>query len=146
MPAYAKAILMGNLTRDPEVKFLASGKVVGDFSIAVNERYKKEDGTVIESVSYFDCQAWGKTAETIKQYLVKGNPIFVECRIKQESWEKEGVKKYAIRFVVERFQFIGTRQEGDAPARSSSPSSASSSQRPPQDDVPPVDTGDDIPF
>jgi single-strand DNA-binding protein len=147
MPAYAKVILMGNLARDPEVRTTAGGKSVGSFSIAVNNRYKKEDGTEVEEVSFFDCVAWGRTGEVIKEYLVKGNPIFVEGRLKQETWEKDGVKHYAVRVVVERFQFIGTKAEGgESRPKTSAPKATSSGSQQGTPDVPPIDDGDDIPF
>src|ERR1700760_4298445 len=104
-----KVFLMGNLTRDHEVKYTPKGTAVGDIAIAVNETYKAQDGTFKEIVTYVDIEVWGRTAENCKQYLTKGRPIFVEGQLKLDQWEtKEGEKKSKLRVRAERIQFLGS--------------------------------------
>ncbi len=149
---FNKTILMGNLTRDPEVRSLPSGQSVTSFGLAVNRTWRGQDGNQQESVSYIDCVAWGKTGEIIAQYVQKGRPLLVSGRLEQRSWEKDGQKHSKVEVVVEDFNFVGGgagERGGNAPAPSSSPSSTSSAKK--QDDVV-QDIGDepinldDIPF
>ncbi len=148
---FNKVILMGNLTRDPEVRNLPSGQSVTSFGIAVNRTWRGQDGNQQESVSYIDCVAWAKTGEIIAQYVQKGRPLLVSGRLEQRSWEKDGQKHSKIEVVVEDFNFVGggSGDRGGAPAASSSPSTTSTSKK--QDDAA-EDLGDepinldDIPF
>jgi single-strand DNA-binding protein len=129
MASYAKTLLLGNLTRDIEMRHTPGGTAVANAGIAVNERVKKGEEWVDE-VNFFDLTFWGKTAEIASQYLSKGSPLFVECRPKQETWEKDGEKKSKVIFVVERMQMLGQKGEGGKPAQTPKPqqqSSASSS-------------------
>lgn len=104
-----KVMLMGNLTRDIELKVLPQGnQTVGNFGIAMNRKFKSASGEEREEVTFVDCEAWGRTAEIMKQYLSKGRPVFIEGRLKLDQWEdKEGKKQSRLRVVVENFQFIG---------------------------------------
>ena len=104
-----KVMLMGNLTRDIELKVLPQGnQTVGNFAIAMNRKFKSTSGEEREEVTFVDCEAWGRTAEIMKQYLSKGRPVFIEGRLKLDQWEdKEGKKQSRLRVVVENFQFIG---------------------------------------
>ena len=104
-----KVMLMGNLTRDIELKVLPQGnQTVGNFGIAMNRKFKSTSGEEREEVTFVDCEAWGRTAEIMKQYLSKGRPVFIEGRLKLDQWEdKEGKKQSRLRVVVENFQFIG---------------------------------------
>ncbi len=104
-----KVMLMGNLTRDIEIKVLPQGNQnVGNFGIAMNRKFKSASGEEREEVTFVDCEAWGRTAEIMKQYLSKGRPVFIEGRLKLDQWEdKEGKKQSRLRVVVENFQFIG---------------------------------------
>ena len=104
-----KVMLMGNLTRDIELKVLPQGnQTVGNFGIAMNRKFKSASGEEREEVTFVDCEAWGRTAEIMKQYLTKGRPVFIEGRLKLDQWEdKEGKKQSRLRVVVENFQFIG---------------------------------------
>ena len=104
-----KGMLMGNLTRDIEIKVLPQGnQSVGNFGIAMNRKFKSASGEEREEVTFVDCEAWGRTAEIMKQYLSKGRPVFIEGRLKLDQWEdKEGKKQSRLRVVVENFQFIG---------------------------------------
>jgi single-strand DNA-binding protein len=118
MASYNKVFLMGNLTRDPQVKHLpghAHGQmVVVEFGLAVNRRYKTADGVDKEEVAFVDCTAFGRQAETISQYCTKGKPIFVEGRLKFDTWDDKsgGGKRSKLTVVVENFQFLG--RPGDA--------------------------------
>ena len=110
MASYNRSILVGNLTKDPETKFLPSGQAVCNMSIAVNERWTK-DGEKKEYVSFFDIVAWGKLAELCAQYLKKGRPVLVEGKLRQERWEKEGSKRSKVVITAENVQFLGGREE-----------------------------------
>jgi single-strand DNA-binding protein len=109
MANFNKVMLMGNLTRDIELKVLPQGnQTVGNFGIAMNRKFKSASGEEREEVTFVDCEAWGRTAEIMKQYLTKGRPVFIEGRLKLDQWEdKEGKKQSRLRVVVENFQFIG---------------------------------------
>jgi single-strand DNA-binding protein len=115
MASYNKVFLMGNLTRDPQVKHLPSQMVVAEFGLAVNRRYKTATGEDKEEVAFVDCTAFGRQAETISQYCTKGKPIFVEGRLKFDTWDdKQGNgKRSKLTVVVENFQFLGRPGETD---------------------------------
>lgn len=98
--------LLGNLTRAPQVKFLANEKCLAHFTIAHNRTWKDASGQKQEEVSFVDCTAFGKTAELIGQYFEKGQAILVEGRLKQESWEKDGEKRSKLALIVEAFHFL----------------------------------------
>jgi single-strand DNA-binding protein len=113
MASFNKVILLGNLTRDPELKHVAGNQAVVELGLAVNRRYRTKDNEEREEVTYVDCEAWGRTAEVLKQYLTKGSPIFIEGRLKLDQWEdKEGKKQSKLRVVVENFQFIDSKGGG----------------------------------
>ena len=114
-----KVLLMGNLTRDPQLRYLPSQTPVVEFGVACNRRWRTPQGEDREEVTFVDCSAFGKTAETINQYLQKGKPIFIEGRLKFDSWEDKqgGGKRSRLTVVVENFQFVGGR-DGGAPAAS----------------------------
>ena len=117
MASYNKVFLMGNLTRDPQVKHLPSQMVVVEFGLAVNRRYKTATGEDKEEVAFVDCTAFGRQAETISQYCTKGKPIFVEGRLKFDTWDDRGGagKRSKLSVVVENFQFLGRAGETDGP-------------------------------
>ncbi len=121
--SFNKVILVGNLTRDPETKHLPSSSIT-DFSVAVNRKFKKADGTDSEEVAFIDCKAWGKTGEIIKQYFTKGKPILVEGRITQDQWKdkESGANRSKLLVTVESFSFVGGEKKDDAPAPRSQPS------------------------
>jgi single-strand DNA-binding protein len=118
MASYNKVFLMGNLTRDPQVKHLPSQMVVAEFGLAVNRRYKTAAGEDKEEVAFVDCTAFGRQAETISQYCTKGKPIFVEGRLKFDTWDDRGGagKRSKLTVVVENFQFLGRAGEDGSPA------------------------------
>jgi single-strand DNA-binding protein len=102
-----KVLLIGNMTRDPQLSYLPSQTPVVEFGLAINRRYKKQDGTMADETCFVDCQMFGKRAETVNKYFHKGDPIFVEGRLKFDSWEKDGKKHSRLRVFVENFEFIG---------------------------------------
>lgn len=114
MASYNKVLLMGNLTRDIELRSVGSGQQVAKISIAVNRSFTLPSGEKREEVTYVDCEAWGKQAETMAKYLVKGRPIFIEGRLKLDQWEDKngGGKRSAMRVVVEEFRFVDSRPGG----------------------------------
>jgi single-strand DNA-binding protein len=113
MPSYNKVILMGNLTRDVQLKSVAGGQAVAEIGIAVNRKFKLKDGTEKEEVTFVDCECWGPRADVIAKYFSKGKPIFIEGRLKLDSWEdKDGQKRSKMRVVIEDFQFVEGRGGG----------------------------------
>src|SRR5271155_4020817 len=103
-----KVLLMGNLTRDPEVKYTPKGTAVCDLGLAIIDSYKAQDGTNKETVTDVDVEVWGRTAENCKQYLTKGRPVFVEGQLKLDQWETpQGEKKSRMKVRADRVQFLG---------------------------------------
>lgn len=122
---FNKVILLGNLTKDPELRTIPSGQTVASFSLAVNRSWKNAAGEQQEAVDYIDCNAWGKAGEIISQYMVKGRALLVSGRLQQRSWEQDGQKRSKVEVVVEDFNFVGGPGDGSAaPARSDSGASA----------------------
>jgi single-strand DNA-binding protein len=113
MNGYSKVILMGNLTRDVELRFSTKGTAVGKFCLAVNRQWKSETGEKKEEVTFIDIDCFGKQAETLAQYVKKGSPLFVEGRLKLDSWDDKatGQKRSRLGVVLEGFQFIGGTQD-----------------------------------
>lgn len=124
---FNKVILMGNLTRDPEVRTTPNGQSVANFSLAVNRSWKGADGNQQESVSYIDCVAWARTGEVIAQYMQKGRPILVSGRLEQRSWEQDGQKRSKVEVIVEDFNFVGGGSGGSGGDFNNGPSDNSSS-------------------
>lgn len=106
-----KALVEGNLTRDPEMKALPSGQNVTSFSVATNRKYKDKDGKLQEEVDFHNIVVFGRQAETVNQYLKKGSGAFVEGRLQTRSWEKDGQKQYRTEIVADRVQF-GAHADG----------------------------------
>lgn len=139
-----KAILFGNLTRDPELRALPSGMNVCNFSIATNRVYKDRDGKKQEQTDFHNVVVFGRQADTVSQYLKKGSSVYVEGRMQTRSWEQNGEKKYRTEVVADSVQF-GPRSSGGASRKSEAtdePAPASSGIDYPKDDINP----DDIPF
>ena len=111
-----KVFLMGNLTRDVEMRALPSGMSVGSFGIAVNERFKDRDGNWQERANFVDCEIFGNRADAFAKYLGKGSPVFVEGKLRLDQWEdREGNKRSKLKVVVDNFEFVGGgRGEGGA--------------------------------
>lgn len=114
MKGYSKALIMGNLTRDPELKYIPSGTPVTNFTVAVNRRYTPQGGETKEETSFIPVVVWGKQAENCNQYLKKGSPVFVDGDLRQRSYETtDGQKRSVIEVVAFTVQFLSGRpQEG----------------------------------
>ena len=114
MASFNKVLLMGNLTRDPQLKYLPSQTAVVEFGLACNRKFRTANGEDKEEVTFVDITSFGKQAEVINQYFTKGKPIFIEGRLKYDSWEDKngGGKRHKLTVVVENFQFIGGRDGG----------------------------------
>ncbi len=154
MRGFNKVVLMGNLTRDPELRTTPNGSTVCSFSLAVNRSWKNAQGEQQEAVDYIDCNVWGKPAEIIDQYMNKGSGILVSGRLQQRSWEQEGQKRSKVEVVVEDFNFVGGGGDGggnrssSGQSSSSSDSSSASAKKPAKSeeaDDEPINL-DDIPF
>lgn len=136
MATFNRVILVGNLTRDVELRSLPSGNAVADIGLAVNDRVKRNDQWVDE-VSYFDVTLFGRTAEVASQYLGKGSPVLIEGRLKQDSWEKDGQKHYKVKVIGEKMQMLGGKNDGGAVAKPQQPATSTrASWPPPNDDTP----------
>ncbi|MBP6908240.1 MAG: single-stranded DNA-binding protein [Candidatus Pacebacteria bacterium] len=129
-----KAILIGNLTRDPELKAIASGNKVCTFSLATNRVYRDASGNKQEKTEYHNIVVWGKTAENVAQYMKKGSQILVEGRIETRSWDDQGTgtKKYRTEIIADTIQF-GSKGTGSSSAPSSTPKASSPKEDESQD-------------
>ena len=112
MASFNRVVLMGNLTRDVEVRYLQSGMAVADIGLAVNDRRKNQAGEWVEEATFVDITLWGRTAEVAGEYLSKGSAILVEGRLKLDSWESDGQKRSKLKVVGERMQMLGGRGGG----------------------------------
>ena len=146
MASYNKVILLGNLTRDPALSYLPSQTAVVGFGLATNRKWKGQDGTAKEKACFVDCKAFGKQAETLNQYLHKGDPVLVEGRLDLNQWEsKDGQKRSKIEVVVERFTFIPKSEQ--QPATQTTPPQPAPTPNPTDPGQPSLsDPNDPIPF
>ena len=129
-----KVLLIGNLTRDPEVRYTPKGSAVADIGLATNRSWRTETGEEKEEVCYVTVVVWGKQAEAAGKYLKKGRPVFVEGRLQFESWEKNGEKRSSLKVHCERLQFLGSpggRGDAEAPPIAEAPSKTDSSKNEP---------------
>ena len=144
MPNFNKVYLMGNLTRDPEMRTTPTGTSVCQFGMAVNRIYNNSNGERQEETTFVDIEAWGRQAETISKYVNKGNPLFVEGRLKLDTWENnEGEKRSRLKVVLEVFEFISQRGEGGGFSNGSVADARPSSSTPTQKGE---DIEEDVPF
>lgn len=154
MASFNRVILIGNLTRDPELRYTQSGLAVTDIGLAVNDRRKNQSGEWVEETTFVDVTLWGRTAEIAGEYLSKGAPVFFEGRLKLDTWEKDGQKHSKLKVVGEKLQLIGPKG-GGKPSGAPRPGGS----QPQFDDGPPAEYGagaqkfssaepaeDDIPF
>src|SRR3954449_3273963 len=130
MASFNKVILLGNLTRDPEIRYTPKGSAVCDLGIAVNRQYTLENGERREEVTYVDVVLWARLAEIAAEYLKKGRPVFIEGRLQLDTWDdkQSGQKRSKLRVIGETMQLLGSRPSGggaaaevadeDRPARS----------------------------
>jgi single-strand DNA-binding protein len=139
MASVNKVILIGNLGKDPELRYTPSGQAVATFSIATTEKWRDKDGQTQEKTEWHNIVVWGRQAELANEYLKKGRSVYLEGKIQTRSYDdKEGVKRYFTEIVVNRMQFIGSRPDGAGSQGASAP--------PPEEppDIPSDD--DDLPF
>ena len=129
MASFNKVILLGNVTRDPELRYIANGTAVTDIGLAVNDRRKTATGEWVEETTFVDVTLWGRTAEIAGEYVTKGSPLLIDGRLKLDTWEKDGKKNSKLRVVCDRMQLLGSRSGGegrpaDAPRGKGRPAAA----------------------
>jgi len=164
MPNLNRVMLMGNLTRDPELRYTPNNTAVVNLGIAINRTWKNPQGERQEETTFVDCEAWGRTGEVINQYLRKGRPIYVEGRLRLDQWQdKEGNNRSKLKVVVDTFQFIDSRGGGEGATNSgggrsarrdsgspegaqSYPSAPAASSAPPAPEAHQPVSEEDIPF
>lgn len=132
MAGINKAIIIGRVGKDPEVNYTPSGHAVAKFSVATSEKYKDSSGNTIENTEWHNIVAWRKLAEIIGQYVHKGDMIYIEGKLKTESWEKDGVKHYRTNIEAKDVQFLGGKKQEQGQAGQGSNG--------------PIPDDDDIPF
>lgn len=148
MASYNRVILMGNLTRDPELRYIPSGTAVSNIGLAVNDRVKRNDQWVDEA-TFVDVTLWARDAEIANEYLSKGSPVLIEGRLKLDQWEKDGQKHSKLKVVCDRLRLVGSRvgaggeRSGGTGSGSAEPSQYDESEQytpaggpPPSDDIP----------
>ena len=156
MASLNKVLLIGNLTRDPEVRMMSNGRPVCNFGLALNRSYKDSDGNRKEETTFVDVECFGPRAEAVGRFFSKGRSIFVEGRLKLDQWEsKEGEKRSALRVVLDNFEFVDSKQDGPGAAvRSSDNANASQTDKKVSESTPPPqkessndpDLDEDVPF
>ena len=129
MATYNRVILMGNLTRDIQLRYTPGGTPVTEVGMAVSDRRKGQNGEWIDETTFVEITFWGRTAEVAAEYLSKGSPVFIEGRLKYDSWEKDGQKHSKLRVVCDRMQMLGSR-DGGSRAASAAPASAATVNQP----------------
>lgn len=144
MASYNRVLLMGNLTRNPEIRYTPSGTAVADLGLAINENFKNKAGETVEQTCFVDVVVWGRQAETSSEYLQKGSPVFVEGRLQLDQWEnQQGEKRSKMRVRADRVQFLGTPGKGTEFTAAPAASARQEASTPP---APHVDDEDDVPF
>jgi single-strand DNA-binding protein len=154
MASFNQVTLVGNLTRDVEVRYIPSGAAVADVSLAVNEAWTNKDGSKGESVAFVECTLWGRTAEIAGEYLSKGSPVLFAGKLVQDNWDDKetGQKRSKLKVKVETLQLLGSKPGGqDAPAaRQEAPQAQQRQQTAPAKQQSfydaPAASGDDVPF
>lgn len=151
MASYNKVLLLGNLTRDPEVRYTPKGSAVADLGIAVNRQYTLDTGEKREEVTFVDVTFWGRTAEIAGEYLKKGRSVFIEGRLQLDTWDdkQSGQKRSKLKVIGEAMQMLGGRpgSGGDEPDESGRGRSSGSRTASPPKNSPPAEPDDDeIPF
>jgi single-strand DNA-binding protein len=154
MASFNKVILLGNLTRDPEVRYTPKGSAVCDLGLAVNRQYTLDSGEKREEVTYVDVVLWARLAEIAGEYLKKGRPVFIEGRLQLDTWDdkQSGQKRSKLRVIGETMQLLGSRPPGTGAASESgeqdrqSPPAAKSAAPPPKSGAAAEPDDDEIPF
>jgi single-strand DNA-binding protein len=145
MASYNRVLLMGNLTRNPEIRYTPSGTAVADLGLAVNENFKNKAGETVEQTCFVDVVVWGRQAETAAEYLHKGSPVFVEGRLQLDQWEsQEGEKRSKLRVRADRVQFLGSPGKNSEFAETPADSAPQTPNVTPS--APEVADDDDVPF
>lgn len=151
MASLNKVFLIGNLTKDPELRKTPGGMAVSDLRLAVNRRFKTATGESKDETCFLNVTVWGRQAETCAEYLNKGSPVLIEGRLKYDEWEREGQKQSRVSVVAERVQFMGAPRGRSAPA--DAPDADAGQVPPPRDEPPAGGSGpaaegdnDDLPF
>lgn len=142
--SWNQVTLIGNVTRDIEVKYLQSGKAVCEVGLAVNEKYKDDAGQWVENTTFVDCSLWGRTAEVAGEYVKKGDPVLISGKLKMDSWEKDGKKFTKLKVTGMALQMLGSpggKGGSHAPSKTDDEYPQTDERRP----APPP-AGDDIPF
>lgn len=148
MASFNRVILMGNITRDIELKYTQTNLAVTELGLAVNDRRKTSTGDWVDETTFVDVTLWGRTAEVASEYLSKGSPILVEGRLKLDTWETDGQKRSKLRVVGEKMQMLGGKSGGGGGGGtpSSRPNTAYSEAAPAQTAPPAGPPDEDIPF
>lgn len=161
MASFNKVMIIGNLTRDPEIKYTPKGTAIADIGLAVNRNYTTESGEKREEVTFIDVTLWGRVAEIVGEYCKKGRPLFVEGRLQLDTWDDKatGQKRSKLKVVGENIQLLGSREgggggggeHGEGRSENRPQQSRSAPSRPPAPQRPPADPDldakeDDIPF
>ncbi|RKY13178.1 MAG: single-stranded DNA-binding protein [Planctomycetota bacterium] len=147
-----KVMLIGNLTRDPQLSYLPSQMAVVEFGMAVNDRRKQQDGSYADKANFIDLSIFGKRAEALQKYVKKGDPLFVEGKLDYQQWEKDGQKRSKLKVIVQNFEFLskgssGSQSGGNQGGGYQQSAPAPSAPVPPAPEAPPVGgMDDDIPF
>ena len=149
MASFNKVILVGNLTRDPELRYTPKGTAIAKIGLAVNHKWKNEAGEMKEEVTFVDVEVWGRTAENVGQYMRKGSPILIEGRLKLETWDDKQTNQKRSKMVVvgETVQFLGSNRsggEGTPVERAARPAASKPTEAAETDGPPPEE--DDVPF
>ncbi len=142
MASVNKVILIGNLGKDPDLRYTPGGQAVASFTMATNEKWRDKEGNMQDKTEWHNIVVWGRQAEIAKEYLAKGRPAYIEGRLQTRSWDdKDGNKRYITEIVAQRIQFLGSREQG---AGASSGSGGEMPPEAPQPDLAAED--DDLPF
>lgn len=145
MASVNKVILVGNLGRDPEVRYMPNGEAVANFSIATTENWKDKDGNKQEKTEWHNIVMYRKLAEIAGEYLKQGRPVYIEGRLQTRKWEKDGVTRYSTEIIADSMQMLGTKtgEHGSAQSQDSKPNEQKDAPPPPANFD---DFDDDIPF
>ena len=139
MASFNRVILLGNVTRDPELRYISTGTAVTEIGLAVNDRRKTASGEWVEETTFVDVTLWGRTAEVAGEYVTKGAPLLIEGRLKLDTWEKDGKKNSKLRVVCDRMQLLGSKSDG---SKSDGPRSGGATRPRPAAGRPAPDGGD----
>lgn len=142
MASLNRVLLIGNLTRDPELRYTPGGAAVCEFAIAINRSYTSKTGEKKDEVAYIDIVAWARQAEICAEYLKKGRSVFVEGRLTQDRWEQDGQKRSRVRVTADRVQFLG----GPGGGGGGREAGAGASEAPPVESTDDAVPGQDVPF